>query len=331
MIRYDPRWAGAYGIGRFSTEVIARLPEAQALRIRSRRLSLLDPLATTLAVAGLRSGVYFSPGFNPPLRCPVPFVFCIHDLIHLRFAAESTPARRAYYRLVVGPATRRAARVLTVSEYSRREILDWANLPPERVAVAGNGVAGAFQPEGPVHRPGYPYFLFVGRREPHKNVSRLIAAYASSRCRDAVRLLFTGASEDTVLIEARRAKVESQIVFAGMLDDRELAAHYRGALALAFPSLYEGFGIPIVEAMACGTPVLTSGATAIPETAGEGNALVVDALRIEAIAAGLDRLADDSVLRGQLRERGLARASAFHWPSVAARVEQALRQAQADA
>jgi glycosyltransferase involved in cell wall biosynthesis len=304
MIHYDPRWSGPHGIGRFSDEVTSRLPEARPLQVGARRLSLLDPVATTWAVTGLRSGVYFTPGFNPPLRAPIPFVFCIHDLIHLRFAAESTALRRAYYRLVVGPAARRAFRVLTVSEYSRCEILEWTGLPGERVEVVGNGVSGSFRPDGPRHAPGFPYFLFVGRREAHKNLERLVAAHAASRCGREVRLLFTGD-----------------------LDEEQLAAHYRGAVALAFPSLYEGFGLPIVEAMACGTPVLTSGATAIPETAGKGNALFVDPLSVDAIAAGLDQLAEDATLRADLRQRGLARAGAFSWEQVAQKVGAVLKQA----
>ena len=306
MIHYDPRWSGPHGIGRFSDEVTARLPDARPLQVRARKLSLLDPLATTWALKGLREGVYFTPGFNAPLRAPIPFVFCIHDLIHLRFAGESTALRRAYYRLVVGPAAQRAARVLTVSAFSRREILEWSGLPGERVEVVGNGVSAAFRPDGPRHQPGFPYFLHVGRRAAHKNVERLVAAHAASRRGREVRLLF-----------------------AGELDDAQLAAHYRGAVALVFPSLYEGFGLPIVEAMACGTPVLTSTATAIPETAGEGNALYVDPLSVEAIAAGLDQLAEDATLRADLRQRGLARARAFSWERVAAKVAAALLAAQA--
>jgi glycosyltransferase involved in cell wall biosynthesis len=329
MIHYDPRWSGPHGIGRFSDEVIARLPDARPLRAGVRKLSPLDPLATTLAVMGLRAGVYFTPGFNPPLRCPVPFVFCIHDLIHLRFAAESTPARRAYYRLVVRPAARRAARVLTVSAHARGEILDWTGLPPERVEIVGNGVADAFRPDGPRHAPGYAYFLFVGRREPHKNVEGLLAAYAASHCRTAARLLFTGEPDAATQAAVRRHGLDAQVAYTGALTDEALAAHYRGALALAFPSLYEGFGIPIAEAMACGTPVLTSAATAIPETTGEDNALVVDPRHSEAIAAGLDRLAEDAALRAQLRERGLRRAGAFSWTRVAEKVADALRRAEA--
>ncbi len=176
MIHYDPRWSGPHGIGRFSDEVVARLPDARPLSFPVRRLSPLDPVACALAALRLREGVYFTPGFNPPPRSAVPVVFCLHDLIHLRFAAEATPTRRAYYRMVVAPAAQRAARVLTVSEHARREILEWTGLPEARVTVVGDGVAAAFTPEGPRHALGQPYFLFVGRRAPHKNVLRLVEA-----------------------------------------------------------------------------------------------------------------------------------------------------------
>jgi len=328
MIHYDPRWSGPHGIGRFADEVIARLPDAHPLSLPVRKLSPLDPVATALAALRLRDGVYFTPGFNPPPRSHVPVVFCIHDLIHLRFPAESTPVRRAYYALVVAPAAQRAARILTVSEFSRREILEWSGLPEERVTVVGNGVAAAFTPDGPRHDPGYPYFLFVGRREPHKNVPGLLAAFAASRARRYARLVFTGDPDGKTLDLARRLGIESQVVFAGTLDDPQLAAHYRGAIALAMPSFYEGFGIPIIEAMACGTPVLASNVTAMPETAGEGNALLVDPSSAETIAAGLDRLQDDTEERSKRQQRGRARAAQFSWDRVGAAVGNTLAEAR---
>ena len=329
MIHYDARWGGPNGIGRFSDEVIARLPGARPLRIAGARLSLLDPLATTLAAAGLRSGVYFTPGFNPPLRAPVPVVFCLYDLIYLRVPSESTAARRAYFRLVVKPGARRAFRVLTISAHSRSEILEWSGLAPERVVDVGCGVGAAFRPEGSRHEAGDAYFLFVGLRGPHKNVARLVEAYAASRARTVARLLFTGEPDRATQEMAHRLGVEREIGFTGRLDDAQLAACYRGALALAFPSLYEGFGLPVAEAMACGTPVLTTKATALAETAGEGNALFVDPQSVDAIAAGLDRLASDAALRAQLRERGLARARTFSWDRVAAAVAKVLAEAGA--
>lgn len=329
MIHYDPRWAGPHGIGRFSAEVIPRLDAATAVDPGVRKLSLLDPVATTLAVGRLRSGVYFSPGFNPPLRSPIPFVFCLHDLIHLRFPGESTLLRRAYYRCVVLPASRRAFRVITVSEHSRGTILEQFRLPPERVAVVGCGVAETFRCEGPRHDPGYPYFLFVGRREAHKNIERLIAGYAASRCRGAVHLLFTGPRDRATHAQAGRYGVLPQVAFSHLLSDAELAAYYRGAVALVCPSLYEGFGLPIAEAMACGTPVLASSVSAIPETAGAGNTLIVDPLDSDSIADALDRLADDAPLRASLKQRGLARAREFSWQQVASKVGGILQAAQA--
>ncbi|HVP08962.1 MAG TPA: glycosyltransferase family 1 protein [Burkholderiales bacterium] len=324
MIHYDARWGGPHGIGRFADEVIARLPDARPLSLPVRRLSLLDPVATALAALRLREGVYFTPGFNPPPRSAVPVVFCIHDLIHLRFPAESTALRRAYYRLVVAPAAQRAARILTVSEFSRREILDWTGLPEERVVVAGDGVSAAFTPDGPRHGPGYPYFLYVGRREPHKNLPGLLAAFASSRCRADAKLLLTGDPDGATLDLARRLGISERIAFAGTLDDAELAAHYRGAIALAMPSFYEGFGLPMVEAMACGTSVLASNVTALPEIAGEGNALLVDPAREDAIRQALDEFASNAELRNRLKNRGVARAAQFSWARVGAAVAKQL-------
>ena len=123
--------------------------------------------------------------------------------------------------------------------------------------------------------------------------------------------------------------MEARIAFAGKLGDAQLAACYRGALALAHPSLYEGFGLPVAEAMGCGTPVLTSNVTALSETAGEGNALFVEPSRTEAIAEGLDRIAEDATLRATLRERGLHRATQFSWDRVGAAVAKVLSEAGA--
>jgi glycosyltransferase involved in cell wall biosynthesis len=306
--------------------VVARLPGAEPLHIAAAKASLLDPLRTAAALYRLRSGVYFSPGFNGPIRSPIPFVFCIHDLIYLRFPEDSSLAHRAYFRLVVLPAARRAFRVVTGSEYARGTILDWTGLPEARVVAVGYGVSRVFTAEGPRHEPGFPYFLYVGRRDAHKNLPRLIEAYARTRAKTGARLLFTGEPDRRIELLAARQGVRNAIGFTGALDDTRLAERYRGALALAFPSLYEGFGLPIVEAMACGTPVLASRATAMPEVAGDA-ALLIDPARTEDIALALDRLAGDSALRSALRTRGLARVSRFSWDAVGERVRRVLEEA----
>jgi glycosyltransferase involved in cell wall biosynthesis len=326
-IYYDARWTGNHGIGRFARELQNRLHGIEPLRIFGAKLSPIDPLASTLALARCRHGSFLSPGFNAPLRSPIPFSFTIHDLIHLRMPEESSPLRRLYYASVVRPAARRAARIFTVSEYSRQEIIEWAKVGEERVVVVGNGVAQAFTPGAADagSLPQRPYFLHVGRRASNKNIGGLLAAYASVRARVPVDLVFTGTADEATLALARRLGIASSALrFSGEVDDAGLANLYRGAVALVFPSLYEGFGIPIVEAMACGTPVITAAATATREVAGEGNAILVDPARDDELAAAMKQVVEDQELRASLIARGLARAGAFTWSAVAQRVQAAL-------
>lgn len=310
---YDPRWLGQHGIGRFATEVTARLPQAIPLQIYGKRLAPWDPAMLSLALAGKTSGVYFSPGFNPPLTSPIPFAFTIHDLIHLHVPEESSALRRLFYRSIVLPASRRARTLFTVSEFTKERILDWSGIPEDRVAVVRNGCSPAFTPDGPHHAVGRPYFLHVGRRVAHKNIPRLLQAFRESRVSRDAYLLFTGEADAATLQCIDRLGMQSSIRFTGPLSDDALAAVYRGAMALLFPSLYEGFGLPIIEAMACGTPVLTANVTAMPEVAGQDAAVLVDPRRTEAIIEGIDELAENPDMRRRLTARGLVRSAEYSW------------------
>ena len=324
----DHRWCGPHGIGRFAGEILRRLPALCPLPAPWPLLHPLEPARLAWMLGRLRPRVYFSPGFNPPLWSPVPCVFTLHDLIHLQCPAESSLTKQAYYRLLVRPAMRWASRVLTVSRYVKQELLAWSGVPGERVVVVGNGVGAPFGPAGPRHAPGYPYLFYAGNRKPHKNLSRLLQGYARSGRRGDVRLVLTGFPDVETHQRLAALGVADCVDYAGQLADAELAAYYRGAVALLCPSLYEGFGLAPLEAMACGTPVLTSNVTALPEVVGEA-ALLVDPYDVEAIAWGIQRLVQDSALRQDLVRQGLERARLFTWEQTARRVWQVVQEAAA--
>jgi glycosyltransferase involved in cell wall biosynthesis len=190
--------------------------------------------------------------------------------------------------------------------------------------VVGNGISGAFAEGGAGRAQRSPYLLHVGRRASHKNIRNLLKAYATSRASSELRLRFTGAPDPETQALADDFGVGQRVDFAGPVDDHALAALYQQAVALVFPSLMEGFGLPIVEAMACGTPVITSSTTSMPEVAGQGNALLVDPREPEELAAAMDRVSEDDALWQELATRGLHRARSFSWEQVCARVAQAL-------
>jgi glycosyltransferase involved in cell wall biosynthesis len=315
----DGRWFGPTGIGRFARELVARLPGIDLLEGGLRRLHPLEPVWLSGVLAHRRPSAYLSPGFNPPRWSPVPFAFTIHDLIHLRFPAEATAVRRAYYELVVRPAAHRARCVLTVSEHSRRDILEWSGLSEDRVVVVGCGVGDAFCPIGPVRSLGRPHLICVSNRFPHKNLPRLIAAFARARLDRDLLLVLVTAPDRALRRVVAELGIGDRVEFRGGVDDGELAALYRGAVAAVCPSLFEGFGLPALEAMACGTAVVCSDRTSIPEVVGPAG-LYIDPGDEESIAGGLERIASDRALRVRLSREGLARAGLFSWDGVASRV-----------
>lgn len=322
----DTRWIGPHGIGRFADEVLTRLAGVRPLALGGRPLGLLDPLAVSRRIRRLDPDVYFSPGFNPPPCCPVPFVFTIHDLVHLDCPHESSAAKRAYYRWLVRPATGKASAVLTVSEFSKRRILAWSGLANDRVVVVGNGVGPPFVPHGPKHSPGYQYLLHVGNCKPHRNLTRLLEAFAASDLGDNVRLMLTGSPTKRVQREISQLGLEEHVALAGELSDEQLAAHYRGAMALVLVSLYEGFGLPALEAMACGTPVVASNAASLPEVTGDA-AVMVNPHEVDSICDGLRAVAGDADLREELSRRGIVRAGQFTWDRTADIVRRVLTEA----
>lgn len=322
QIIVDARWVGIYGIQRYAAEVLRRAPSnAQSVNLVGgpSPSSPLSPFWLSRKLACCGQGVFFSPGYMPPAFSARSYVVTLHDLIPLRSATKLLAARCAFFQFVVRPAARRAARILTVSEFSRREIIDWLDVPPERVVVVGNGVDPKYCPGEDQSKYTFPYVLYVGGNKPHKNLRRLMAAFASPAIPSEFKLVLSGDSNSELASIICELGIGERIVFAGRLSEDELVRLYRGAAALALVSLYEGFGLPILEAMACGTPVVTSNSSSLPEVAGEA-AVYVDPISIDSIAGGISVVLRDESLRSRLRQAGLERAGRFSWDRTAGRV-----------
>ncbi len=322
-ILYDARWIGNHGIGRFADELQRRIPGLSPFQSRRPPWHPLDPVLLGTALWRTKSLLFFSPGYNTPLGWPGQFVFTLHDLHHLCVPEDSDALKRAYYRHVIKPACHRAAFVLTVSEYSREEIANWSGMNKHRIVNVGNGVGAPFSAIGPSHQPGYPYLLYVGSRKPHKNLPRLLQAYARSGAATELRLVLSGVPDAKTVQEVKRLDLGASVIFLEMDSKEKLASVYRGASAFLFPSLYEGFGLPPLEAMACGVPVVTSNVCSIPEVVGDA-ALLVNPLDADEIADAIERLVMDTDLRVRLQAKGLLRAQDFSWDVTARRTANVL-------
>jgi glycosyltransferase involved in cell wall biosynthesis len=232
--------------------------------------------------------------FRGPTGAGVPTVLTVHDLAILR-APEAFPRwHRLYGRAGLRRVLRAADAIVSVSEFSRAETTELAGVPAERIRVIPHGVDPLFTPDGP--RAGGDYVLAVGTLEPRKNLARAVEAARE-------------AGVDLRVVGARGWGGVDVDGWVGEIPDAELAALYRGARCVLYPSLYEGFGLPVLEAMACGTPVVTSVATAMEEVAG-GAAILVDPLDVAAIAQGIHEAAER---RDELVAAGLARAGELTW------------------
>jgi glycosyltransferase involved in cell wall biosynthesis len=256
---------------------------------------------------GPKIDLFHAPHYVVPF-VKVPFVVTIHDLIHLR---HRNPMARLYARTMIGRAVRRSERVITVSNAVRDEVAaEFGHA--EKISVTYNGVDHVIQRSfASLRMTEGPYFLFVGNDKPHKNVDRLVAAFA--RMPDA-QLILAGGTFD-------RFRDRDRIVTAGFVSSEELASLYRGSIALVLPSLEEGFGLPALEAMACGTAVITSNAPALVEITSDA-ALHVDAKSIDAIANAMTRVMRDTTLRATMIARGLERAKMFTWRRCADRTRE---------
>lgn len=267
--------------------------------------------------------VFHYPNFNMPLYNHKPSVVTIHDLVYYLVPQSCSQLRRWYARLFFPLVARGSMRIITGSEHTKGDIVNHLGVDPSKVTVIHHGVSPVYKPVADAWvirqakmRYGIDgdYILYVGTHHPRKNLKRLIEAFSNIKDK-GVRLVITGA------IEARRRElyeipqrlgIGERVVFTGQVREEDLTAIYSGATIFCIPSLYEGFGLTPLEAMACAAPVISSNRTSLPEVVGDA-AMIFDPLDIEALVECMDRLLCDSALRALLKERGLVRAKQFRW------------------
>jgi glycosyltransferase involved in cell wall biosynthesis len=264
----------------------------------------------------------------PPVR-RARSLLTVHDLSFLTVPDCADAGLRAYLSRVVPRSAARATHVLADSESTRRDLIHVLGVSPDRVTVVYPGVEARFQPEQDAARVRQryaigdgPFVLGVGTLEPRKNWPALIRAWTRMRQAGGPphRLIIAGGNGwlvEGIFAAAQASAYRDDILFTGFVDDADLPALYAAADVFAFPSRYEGFGIPVVEALACGTPVVCADNSSLPEAAGDA-ALLVAADDDTALAAALQRLIEDQSLRQRLRVAGLAQAARFTWQSAAA-------------
>ena len=260
-------------------------------------------------------------------------VVTIHDIIHLLYP-QFLPNRAAllYARFMIRRALTRSDRIITVSFNSKRDLVDYFGVSPSRIEVIYNGASSQFRPGIPEEERAriprkyglpVPYLLFLSGEKPHKNVRNVVRAFAEARRERSIphALVLAGPlPKNPARLEALIAALDlTKVVFRpGVVEEADLPALYAGADVFLYPTLYEGFGLPVVEAMACGTPVLTSSTSALQEIAG-GYAYLVDPMDVDAIARGIVALVTGERLRNDLKALGLKRALDFSWDKAAER------------
>ena len=303
---------------------------------RAGPYTIREQLTVPLDLRREKVDLFHAPHYVLPPLTPCKSVVTIHDCIHLRFP-QYLPNRLAYgyARASLWIATHRATRVLTVSEASKRDILRYFHVPESKIDVIYNAIDEQYG-ERPTDeemrrvRERYqlqdPFVLYAGNIKPHKNLERLIEAFHTLRKNgfEQVKLLIIGdeiSKYPTLRRAVHRYKLHHNVRFLGFVSDKTLACLYRLAAVFVFPSLYEGFGLPPLEAMASGTPVITSNQSSLPEIMGDA-ALLVDPYDPDAIYGAMRRVLTEPELARSLSERGLARVKEFSWERSVRRVRE---------
>jgi glycosyltransferase involved in cell wall biosynthesis len=321
-----------------------RFSATPGLQVQLSRLPTHRPLVRILWEQGFQPWalspseiqLLHGPAFVGPLLGSVPFVVTVHDLSFLLYPAGFRKPNRLYLTAFTRWSVQRARRVIAVSDSTKRDVVRLYGISPDNVDVVHNGVDPCFQPlpasETTAFRAkqGLPerFLLFVGTLEPRKNVIRLIESYAQLPAHRPPLILVGGKGwlYDQIFARVKSLGLDDNVRFAGFVPPEDLPKWYNAATLFVYPSLYEGFGLPPLEAMACGTPVVTSTASSLPEVVGQA-ALLVDPADTEALTDAMNRVLGDQVLQERMRAKGLLQAQGFSWQETARRTADSYRRA----
>jgi glycosyltransferase involved in cell wall biosynthesis len=310
-----------------SATIVRVWPAASVLRI---------PFGIPSAVRRYRSNVLHVTYVAPPaVACPT--VVTVHDLSYLAYPRSVSPRTRLILTVLVRASVRRAARVIAISAFTRQDLVTRYGIAEEKISVIHLAAGPAFRvlddagrqrlPEG----VSEPYVLAVGNLEPRKNLARLIEAFAAVAVEPGItaKLVLVGKSKGQEASLARlveQHRLRERVVFTGFVEEDQLVLLYNRAALFIYPSLYEGFGLPPLEAMACGCPVIASNVTAIPEVLGDA-ALLVDPTSVPAMAEAMRAVLRGNPAAADLRARGLRQAARYSW----ARAAEQTREVYSDA
>ncbi|MFK7937137.1 MAG: glycosyltransferase family 4 protein [Saprospiraceae bacterium] len=278
----------------------------------------------------LKPDVFLSPDGYCTLQTDIPTVMVTHDIAHVHYAEQIPYLARKYYHYYIPKFLKAATRIIAVSNYTKRDIINSYQIASDKIAIACNGCRKDFQPLLETEKvtvrkqyaAGQEYFFYLGAMHPRKNIARLIQAFDHFKKETAspIKLLLGGrlAWQIAAIKNAyETAKYKEDIILLGYIDNAELPKILGAAMALTYVSLFEGFGIPILEAMHCEVPVLTSNVSSMPEVGGDA-ALLINPTSVTEIAAGMTRLSQEQTLRQKLIEKGKRQRQKFTWEIAAA-------------
>jgi glycosyltransferase involved in cell wall biosynthesis len=289
----------------------------------------------------LKSELLFSPIPEAPLFSKCRFIVMVHDLIPLRFPKRFSPLT-PYHRYYIPQVAAQAEHIICNSHATAKDITDFCQIPASKITpipLAHNAkhfrpqLEMAFKGESRELCQHHPYYLYIGRHDPHKNLHRVIEAFAALKRKEKdvnrTELWLAGPTDKrhTPALEAQVAElgITQQVKFLNYIPYSELPRVISQAIALVFPSLWEGFGLPVIEAMACGTPVITSNLSSLPEVAGDA-AILINPYNVDEITEAMHLVATDNQLRANLSTQGIARAHHFSWEKTGKKTAEVLSQ-----